>query len=319
MRDSVAFLSMVAPVYNEEALIDVFYERASKVLRSISGDEYELIFVDDGSEDRSYERLRKIAQRDSCVKLVRFSRNFGHQRAITAGIDAAGGDAVIIIDADLQDPPEVAERFVEKWKEGFDVVYGRRAKRAGESRSKRMMAWIYYRMLRVITRKDIPADVGDFRLISRRVAVELRRLREQDRFVRGIVSWVGFNQTGVEYERDERYAGETKYTFRRMMSFALDGILSFTTLPLRLAVWLGYLASLAAFIYMVSVFVQWLVGITVEGWATIMVALLFIGGVQLICIGIMGEYVGRIYIASKDRPLYVVDEVFQARKENDRE
>ena len=246
---------------------------------------------------------------------MKLSRNFGHQRAITAGIDIAEGDAVVIIDADLQDPPELVEKFVEKWREGFDVVYGKRTKRDGEVWAKKLTAWGYYRMLRAVTKSDIPADVGDFRLMSRRVADELRKLREQDRFMRGMVSWVGFRQTGVEYERDKRYAGETKYPWRRMISFALDGVLSFTTLPLRLAVWLGYLASFGAFIYLLSVFIQWMAGVTVEGWATIMVALLFVGGVQLICIGIMGEYVGRTYMASKERPIYVVEDVFQSETE----
>ncbi|MCO6509535.1 MAG: hypothetical protein J5I65_01975, partial [Aridibacter famidurans] len=189
---------------------------------------------------------------------------------------------------------------------------GKRTKRDGESLPKRLTAWTYYRFLRFVTQSDIPADVGDFRLMSRKVVEELKRIREHDRFMRGIVSWVGFSQVGVEYSRDKRYAGETKYPWRRMISFALDGMISFTTLPLRLATWLGYLASLAAFIYLSSVFIQWIVGITVEGWATIMVALLFMGGVQLICIGIMGEYVGRTYMASKERPLYIIDSVFHA-------
>lgn len=319
MNQSGDIISVVAPVYNEEELIDVFYERTSTVLRGLEAGSYELIFIDDGSHDRSYEKLIAIAERDRSVKLVKFSRNFGHQRAITAGIDIATGDAVIIIDADLQDPPEVIEKLVEKWREGYDVAFGIRAKRDGEKWAKKFTAWAYYRLLRGVTGENIPADVGDFRLMSRRVADEMRKLREHDRFMRGIVSWVGFKQTGVEYNRDKRFAGKTKFPWRRMVSFALDGVLSFTTLPLRLAVWLGYLASMGAFLYLISVFIQWTIGITVEGWATIMVALLFVGGVQLICIGIMGEYIGRIYMATKARPLYIVDEVFQVVKENEGE
>lgn len=304
-----ALLSVVVPVYNESAVIEAFYERTSRALAAIPGVDYELVFVDDGSHDDSHTQLAGFAATDPHVVVIRFSRNFGHQAAITAGIDMARGDCVAIIDADLQDPPEVIRDMVVQWRAGFDVVYGVRADRDGEGRMKLLTASMFYRALNAITGIKIPVDVGDFRLLSRRAASHLSSLREHDRFVRGLVSWIGFRQTGVSYHREKRFAGETKYPYRKMIKFALDGITSFSSMPLKLATWMGYAASLLAFLYLASVFVQKLLGYTVEGWATIMVALLFLGGTQLICLGIIGEYVGRIYAESKGRPLYIVDEV----------
>lgn len=273
---------------------------------------YELIFVDDGSTDGSYEKLIALANANADTKIIKFSRNFGHQIAITAGIDLAKGDAVVVIDADLQDPPEVIKAFVDKWQEGYDVVYGVRAKRDGESKLKLLTAATFYRLLHRIIKLDIPVDVGDFRLMSRRVVNQFMKLREKDRFVRGLVSWVGFKQIGVQYLRDKRFAGETKFPYRKMIKFALDGITSFSDLPLKLATWLGYFTSFLALLYLCSVFVQKALGYTVQGWATIMVAVLFIGGVQLISIGIIGEYVGRIFNETKQRPLYVIDEIYES-------
>jgi dolichol-phosphate mannosyltransferase len=278
---------------------------------SLEGYDYELVFVDDGSHDRTHERLVAFHEQDPHLKVVKFSRNFGHQIAVTAGVDEAVGDAIVIIDADLQDPPEVIPGMVRKWEEGYDVVYGVRKRRTGESRLKLLTAATFYRLLRSFTNIEIPVDVGDFRLISARAAEQLRKLREKDRFVRGLVSWIGFRQIGIPYERDSRFAGETKYPYRKMFKFAIDGITSFSNLPLKVASWLGYMASLLAFVYLVSVFVQRAMGYTVEGWATIMVALLFLGGVQLICIGIIGEYIGRIFNETKSRPMYVIESVHQ--------
>ena len=311
MRDH-HLLSVVVPVFNELDVLPVFYERVSAVGESLAPMEYELVFVDDGSRDGSSERLRAMAAADARIRVLRFSRNFGHQVAITAGIDHARGDCVVVIDSDLQDPPEVIPRMVQKWREGFDVVYGVRARRDGETRMKLWTASAFYRTLNRLTSVEIPLDVGDFRLLSRRAASHLSRMRESDRYVRGLVSWMGFRQTGVEYDRDRRYAGETKYPYRKMLKFALDGITSFSTLPLKLATWLGYGASAFAFLYLASVFVQKLVGITVQGWATIMVAMLFLGGVQLICIGIAGEYIGRIFTEVKGRPIYIVEELIES-------
>ncbi len=312
VSDNKKVISVIVPVFNETAVIDVFYQRLNAVLDAMS-ERYnrEVIFVDDGSSDGSFERLSELADADPTIRVVKFSRNFGHQVAITAGIDTATGDAVVVIDADLQDPPEVIERFVEKWEQGYDVVYGVREKRDGESRLKLLTAAAFYRILKGIIKIDIPVDVGDFRLMSRRVAERFRELRERDRFVRGLVSWVGFKQTGVEYSRDKRYAGETKYPYRKMLKFAFDGITSFSSIPLKLATWLGYLTSLFAFLYGLSVFIQKAVGYTVQGWATIMVGMLFLGGVQLICLGIMGEYIGRIFNEIKHRPMYVIEELYE--------
>lgn len=303
-------VSVVVPVFNEREVIDAFYERATSALGAIESADYELVFVEDGGSDGTYERLIEIADADPRVRIVKFSRNFGHQIAITAGIDHARGDAVVVIDADLQDPPEVIADFVAKWEEGYDVVYGVRSDREGESQAKLLTASLFYRILRRFTSIEIPVDVGDFRLMSARATNQFRELREKDRFVRGLVSWMGFRQIGVEYARQSRVAGETKYPYRKMVKFALDGITSFSNVPLKLATWLGYFASLLAFIYLVTVFVQKALGHTVQGWATIMVALLFMGGVQLVSLGIIGEYIGRIFNEIKPRPMYVVDTVY---------
>ena len=316
--DRPQLISVIVPVYNERQVLPAFHERATRALESIGGCDYELLFVNDGSSDGSGELLETLAARDPHTRVVQLSRNFGHQIAISAGIDFAGGDCTVVIDADLQDPPEVIAEMVAKWREGFDVVYGVRATRKGETPMKLLTASAFYRLLNRITKISIPVDVGDFRLMSRRATEELRRLREKDRFVRGLVSWIGFQQTGVVYERDHRIAGETKYPYGKMVKFALDGITSFSTVPLKLATWLGYAASGFAFLYMASVFVQKALGYTIQGWATIMVAMLFLGGVQLICLGIMGEYLGRIFNEIKPRPMYVVDRVLgSARSKSD--
>jgi dolichol-phosphate mannosyltransferase len=308
-------LSVVVPVFNENAVLPDFHARLTAVLAGLGGRETEIVYVDDGSQDGSFRLLSDFARaargQGPVVRVIRFSRNFGHQIAITAGVDHAHGDAVVIIDSDLQDPPEVIPRLVETWRTGFDVVYAVRNTRAGESAGKLLTASVFYRVLGKIARIQIPANVGDFRLMSRRVVEQLRTMREKDRFVRGLVSWVGFRQTGVLYDRDPRRAGETKYPYSKMIHFAWDGIVSFSTAPLKLATWLGYGASVLAFLYLASVFVQKALGYTVQGWATIMVALLFLGGVQLICLGIMGEYIGRIFNELKPRPMYVIEETLE--------
>lgn len=301
-------ISVVVPVYNEEEIIDLFFDRTSKALDGLVEFDWEIVFVDDGCKDGSYAKLAALAARDPRVKVLKFSRNFGHQIAITAGVDEARGDCVVVIDSDLQDPPEVIPSMVEEWRQGYDVVYGVRSERDGETAVKLMTASMFYRLLGRVTNVQIPANVGDFRLMSRRVVEQLKLLREKDRFVRGLVSWVGFKQTGVTYHRQARSAGVTKYPLGKMIKFAFDGITSFSTAPLKLATWTGYLAALAAVLYLISVFVQRALGITVEGWATIMVAMLFLGSVQLICLGILGEYLGRIFNEVKPRPMYVIEE-----------
>jgi len=306
-------ISIVVPIFNESETIDTCYQRLKKVLDSLESYSYEIVFVDDGSQDDSYQKLVDFADRDSKVRIIKFSRNFGHQIAITAGIDHAHGDAVVIIDADLQDPPEVIKEFISKWEEGYEVVYGVREKREGEGMMKLLTASLFYRLLKAMINIDIPVDVGDFRLMSRRAADKLKELKERDRFVRGLVSWVGFRQIGVPYCREKRYSGETKYPYRKMIKFALDGITSFSSVPLKLAAWLGYFTSLLAFLYLCSVFVQKAMGVTVQGFATIMVGMLFLGGVQLICLGIIGEYIGRIFNETKQRPMYVIEQIYRAK------
>lgn len=302
-----SLVSLVVPVFNEAEVLGTFYQRATGALSALDGMTYEILFVDDGSRDDSYQQLAQFAAEDPHIRVLKLSRNFGHQIAISAGIDYAKGDCVVIMDADLQDPPEVVATMIEQWRQGFDVVYGVRSDRAGETPIKLVTATMFYRLLGRLTNIHIPANVGDFRLMSRRVVDQLKQLREKDRFVRGLVSWVGFPQTGITYKRDPRYAGETKYPFRKMITFAFDGITSFSTMPLRLATWTGYASAILAVLYLLSVFVQKLLGHTVEGWATIMVAMLFMGSVQLICLGILGEYLGRIFNEVKPRPMYVLE------------
>jgi polyisoprenyl-phosphate glycosyltransferase len=313
----VSMVSLVVPVYNEVEVIGAFYERATSTLAGLPDADYEIVFVDDGSRDGSYQQLAQFAAADPHVRVLKLSRNFGHQIAISAGIDHARGDCVVVIDADLQDPPEVIASLVEQWRQGFDVVYGVRTEREGETPLKLMTASFFYRLLGRLSQVQIPANVGDFRLMSRRAVDQLTQLREKDRFVRGLVSWIGFQQTGVPYSRDKRFAGVTKYPYRKMIKFAFDGITSFSTAPLKLATWSGYGASLLAFMYLLSVFVQKALGYTVEGWATIMVALLFLGGVQLVCLGILGEYLGRVFNEVKPRPMYILEDVIDSSAESD--
>ena len=304
-------LTVVVPVFNEVETIDVFYPRMKKVLDSLSPMSYELIFVDDGSRDGSFAKLTGLADHDARVRVVKLSRNFGHQNAVTAGVDSARGDAVVIIDADLQDPPEVIPSMIRKWREGYDVVYGVREKREGEKWMKLYTAALFYRIMKRITKVEIPVDVGDFRLMSRRVVDKFKQIRERDRFIRGLVSWVGFRQTGVMYNREKRYAGETKYPIGKMIKFSLDGITSFSHAPLKIATWLGYVVSLIALLYTIIIIAEKFMGKTVPGFASIMAGMLFLGGVQLICLGIMGEYIGRIFNETKGRPIYVLEEIYE--------
>ncbi len=309
---SRGLISVVVPVFNESQVLAVCHRRLVEVLSALPDLDFELVYVDDGSTDDTPAQLAALAGRvdgaaGGVVQVIGLSRNFGHQIAITAGLDHARGDCVVVIDADLQDPPEVIAEMCARWRQGYDVVYGVRTDREGETAFKRATAAGFYRLLRTLVGIEIPSDVGDFRLMSRRAVDELCSLRERERFVRGLVSWVGFKQVGVPYRRAPRAAGATKFPLRKMMKFALDGITSFSTVPLKLASWLGYGASLLAFLYLASVFVQKAMGITVQGWATIMVAVLFLGGVQLIALGIIGEYIGRISTEVKGRPLYVVE------------
>lgn len=302
-------LSVVIPCYNEEEVIHETIKRLKEFCSKLKNLDVELIFVDDGSRDRTRTLLKDYAQQDARIKLIGFARNFGHQIAVTAGIDAASGDAVVLIDADLQDPPEVVHEMIAKWREGYDVVYGTRTERPGESRFKLATARAFYRLLNKLSNTPIPLDTGDFRLMSRKVVDTLRAMPERDRFVRGMVSWVGFKQTALPYKRAVRFAGESKYPLRKMLRFATDGILSFSTKPLQMSVALGMFSALLAMGGIgYALYLRLLTNIWVEGWTALMIAVLFLGGVQLISVGILGEYIGRIYNEVKQRPLYVVQE-----------
>jgi glycosyltransferase involved in cell wall biosynthesis len=308
-------LSLVLPIFNEEAIIPELDRRLRAFFLDLGegvGDSWEVIFVNDGSRDQSLPLLRALAAAEPRYKILSFARNFGHQMAITAGLDRAEGEAVVVMDADLQDPPEVVKQMVARWREGYDVVFAVRSKRHGESAFKKLTAAIFYRLLRAMLGGiSIPVDAGDFRLMSRPVVLTLRALREQHRFVRGMVAWVGFRQVAVTYERPARFAGETKYPFRKMLRFAIDGITSFSTVPLRLAVWLGVLAGGVALIGgLWALWVKLFETGAVPGWTTIMILVALGSSAQLLMTGILGEYIGRIYEEVKRRPLYVIgDEV----------
>ncbi|MEI6221553.1 MAG: glycosyltransferase family 2 protein [bacterium] len=304
-------LSVIIPIYNEEGNIDALYKRLTASIHK-AAETYELIFVNDGSKDNSLPLLKALVEKDKThVKVIGFSRNFGHQNAVSAGLDCCSGDAAVIIDADLQDPPEIIPELITKWKEGYDVVYAIREQRKGESLFKKFTAWFFYRFLRKITKINIPVDTGDFRLIDRKVIDTLTSMPERNRFLRGLVSWVGFKQTGVSYQRDARHTGTTNYPLKKMVRFALNGITSFSYLPLQLATYLGFFVSVTAFLVILFfLFLRLFTEISVPGFTSLMITVLFLGGIQLITLGIMGEYIGRIYDEVKQRPLYIVSERF---------
>ena len=300
--------SIVVPLYNEEEVITECHRQLSEVMAGCDGT-YELIYVNDGSRDGTMTLAREIAQRDEHVRIISFSRNFGHQTAITAGMDKAAGKAIVVIDADLQDPPRVILDMIAKWKEGFEVVYGKRTKRKGETVFKKATAKLFYRTLNAMTDVEIPADAGDFRLLDRKVVDTLKTLPERSRYVRGLVSWVGYRQTAVEYVREERYAGETKYPLRKMLKFAADALTSFSHKPLKISMILGILfiiASIALFIVeIINVFVVYLLP---EGMLSLFGLLFITNGIVLVMLGIVGQYVARIYDEVKARPLYIIGE-----------
>jgi glycosyltransferase involved in cell wall biosynthesis len=309
-RDARATLSIVIPLYNEADTVDELLRRLGTVIAGLqpAPPAYEIICVDDGSRDETLARLRSAAEHEPRLRIISLSRNFGHQIASTAGLDSAFGDAVILMDGDLQDPPELIARFIELFREGYDVVYATRRRRAGESRFKVWTAALFYRITRRLTNVAIPLDTGDFRLMSQRVVTGLRSMRERHRFIRGLVAWSGYRQTGVDYDREARFAGSTKFSTGKMLRFALDGITAFSEIPLRFASYFGFIVSVFAFIYAVVVLVLNFRGQNLPGYTSMMIALLFLGGVQLIGVGILGEYIGRIYNEIKDRPLYLVAE-----------
>jgi len=299
-------LSIVIPIYNEELNINLLYNRLLVVVNKMNIS-YEFIFINDGSKDKSLQLIEAIAITNPCVKFIDFSRNFGHQIAVTAGIDVSVGDRVAIIDADLQDPPELIIDMYNKMDEDYQVVYAKRKNRKGENFLKKFTAKLFYRILAKITAIDIPVDTGDFRIIDRKVVEVLKKMPEQEKYLRGQISWIGFNQTFVEYDRDQRLGGTTGYTYKKMFKFALDGITSFSDFPLKFASISGFVVSgIAFFVMLYSLYSKFVLNDVVPGWTSIMLSIMFIGGIQLICVGIIGEYISRIGNNIKKRPLYIV-------------
>lgn len=301
-------ISVIIPIFNEEENIRLLHQRLCGVMQKLDSP-FELIFVNDGSKDNSMALIKLLANENSNVKFIDFSRNFGHQIAVSAGIDVAKGDAVVIIDADLQDPPELIIEMHQKWKEGYEVVYAKRRARKGENFLKKFTAKMFYRLLNKITSFNIPLDTGDFRIIDKKIVEVLKSMPEQQKFLRGQISWAGYKQTYVEYDRDSRNAGETGYTYKKMIRFALDGITSFSDAPLKLASLMGFVVSGVAFLMIFyALYARFISRDYVPGWTSLMLAVLFIGGIQLICIGMIGEYISRIANNIKNRPLYIVRE-----------
>jgi polyisoprenyl-phosphate glycosyltransferase len=301
-------ISIIIPCFNEEDVVLYTYERLYKVLTSINY-EYELVFINDGSADTTLEKLLSLQKKNDKVKVISFSRNFGHQASVSAGLHHAKGDAVVIIDADLQDPPELIPEMIKKWISGVDVVYGVRSIRKGESMFKKLSANIYYRFINFLSDVYLPIDTGDFRLIDRKVIDAFNTLPERNKYIRGIISWLGFKQEPLFFERDARFAGETKYPFSKMIKFAFMGLTYFSDKPLRLALNLGFISTLIGLIYGAIVIIQkiFLPHLIVSGWPSTLVTIIFLGGVQLICLGFIGLYLGKIFDEVKGRPQYIVE------------
>lgn len=300
-------VSLVVPVYNEEEVIEALHSRLVQVLGPAVAT-FEVIFVNDGSKDRTPGMVDSICHADSRFKAVHFSRNFGHQAAVTAGLHAAAGTVVVVIDADLQDPPELILQMIEKWSEGSDVVYAQKQRRIGVGRFRKSAYYIYYRLLARLTEIEVPPDTGDFCLMDRQIVDLLNAMPERNRYIRGLRAWLGFRQTAIMFERPGRYAGVTKYPFRKMMALAIDGILSLSKAPLKIAMYFGFFASAVSFLLGLYFVLEKLFGPgqLARGWASTIVVVLFLGGVQLICLGVIGEFIGRIYDEVKQRPLYVI-------------
>lgn len=304
-------ISVVAPIYNERETLDELHRRLTGVLETL-GDEYEIVLVDDGSSDGSWTQMLALAARDRRLRLLRLSRNFGHQAALSAGLDAARGDAVVLMDADLQDPPEVIPDLVAQWRDGFDVVYAVRSSREGDPWAKEKSAALFYRLLQRMTATRIPRDAGDFRLLSRRAADALAAMPERARFLRGMTSWIGFRQTGVAYHRDARLAGSSKYSLTRQLRLAFDGIASFSTAPIKAVTALGF--ALVVFCIAVlawTLYIRFFTSDSIQGWTSVIAVVLLLGGVQLLSLGVIGQYVARIFDETKQRPLYLVEDVVE--------
>ena len=303
-------LSVVAPCYNEDGNIDRLYRRVADVCRNVVGEAFEIVLVNDGSSDQTWAKISDTAKKTGKITAVNLSRNFGHQSALTAGLFIARGDYILVIDADLQDPPELLGKMLAKLQAGADVVYGQRAKRAGDATWRKMAAGIFYRLLTKLADIDIPLDAGDFRMISRRVRDVLLTMPENDRYIRGMISWIGFKQEPVIYDRDVRTAGTTSYSIKRLLIFALDGITGFSIRPLRLSMFIGTATAALSFMYMMYIVIKGTMsGVLVLGWPSLMATVLFLGGVQMIFLGLIGEYLGRLFLQSKNRPPFVIESI----------
>jgi glycosyltransferase involved in cell wall biosynthesis len=311
-RGSSPLVSLLVPVYNEESSVEPFILATSQVLKSLNLP-FELLFINDGSRDQTLARLLALSTTNPAIRVVNFSRNFSKEAALTAGIDYTRGDVVIPIDVDLQDPPELIGRFVELWREGYDVVYGLRSNRDSDAPSKRWTSTLFYKFFNYLSPVKIPENVGDFRLIDRRVVNVLRILPERNRFMKGLFAWVGFRSIGVPYERPSRKTGVSKWSYWRLWNFALDGLIGFSTLPLRIWIYVGMFAATSSFIYALFI-IFWVLtkGIDVPGYASLMTVVLFMGGIQLLSLGIIGEYLGRLFVEVKRRPIYLVDGVYES-------
>lgn len=305
-------LSVIVPAYNEQENIRPLHERLVPVLEEVA-DEYEILFIDDGSTDKTLAIIRELADEDSSVGYISFSRNFGHEIATTAGLDRTAGDAVVLIDADLQDPPELIREMVERWKQGAEVIYAQRRQRARESVFKRFTAFCFYRLIRLLSSVEIPADTGDFRLMDRRVVEAVRQCRENPRFVRGLVAWVGFRQEPVPYDRDPRHGGETKYGVGKLLKLSLEAIFSFSLVPLRMMIWLGLGIVVLSLVLVVVVAIEKFVAPADRGYAFLATGIFFLGGVQLTMLGVMAHYLGHVFVHSQARPLYVVGDESPSR------
>lgn len=308
-------ISYIFPIYNEDGNITLLYDTMASLLDKHSNYQYEIIFINDGSRDASLEMLTELQKKDSRIAVIDFARNFGHQLAVTAGIDYAHGDAAIIMDSDMQDPPSVSFELLDKWEEGYEVVYAQRRSRK-DTFLKKLTADMYYRVLHGLADIDIPRNTGDFRLIDRKVIDQMKAMPEHNRFLRGMVSWIGFRQTAVQFDRDERHSGETGYPLKKMIKFAADGIMGFSSAPLKLIASTGYFFALLAFFGILYVLCVKLFTpeVAVEGWAFIVIAILMIGGIQLIMLGVLGSYIGRIYTEAQNRPLYIIKNIYETQK-----
>ncbi|MGE5474762.1 MAG: glycosyltransferase family 2 protein [Ignavibacteriales bacterium] len=310
-------LSIVVPAFNEQENILELYNRLKNVLIDYS---FEIIFVNDGSNDKSEQMISEIANKDSRVKLINFTRNFGHEAATTAGIEYAKGDAVIVLDADLQDPPEIIPKMVDLWQEGCEVVFAQRSKRQGEPLLKKITSHLFYRFLDIISETHIPKDTGDFRLMDRKVVEDFKKLKEKNRLFRGLATWVGYNQTAIEFERQKRFAGKTKYNYFKLFRLALDSITSFSTKPLFFITILGFFISFLSFIAgIIFIFIKLFYQFPVSGWTSLIITILFLNGFQIFLIGIVGEYIGRMFLEVKDRPLYLIRNIVDTEQKESQE